>query len=122
MAKGLKWRGLHSAADLQVTASYPHAIGKFEVSLRNRAQESTLGESGGRPEVRWHSYRRSTQSPHRNRFFRVACLGQSARGRQRTVEDAADFGSGVLRNIRSRYPASLVERCRRASEPYIPRA
>src|SRR5882762_5921324 len=38
------------------------------------------------------------------------------------MEDAADFGSGVLRNIRSRYPASVVERCWRASEPYIPRA
>src|SRR5260370_3847022 len=38
------------------------------------------------------------------------------------MEDAADFGSGVLRNIGSRYPASLVERCWRAPEPYIPRA
>src|SRR6266478_5817233 len=38
------------------------------------------------------------------------------------MEDAADFGSGVLRNIRSRYEASVVERCWCASEPYIPGA
>src|SRR5258706_13902234 len=38
------------------------------------------------------------------------------------MEDAADFGSGALRNIRSRYEASVVERCWRASEPYIPGA
>src|SRR6266849_9057500 len=49
-------------------------------------------------------------------------MGQSARGRQGTMEDAADFGSGVLRNIRSRYPTCVVERCWRASEPYIPGA
>src|SRR6266478_4469489 len=36
------------------------------------------------------------------------------------MEDAADFGSGVLRNIGSRYEASVVERCWRASEPYVP--
>src|SRR6266436_10169943 len=38
------------------------------------------------------------------------------------MEDAADFGSGKLSNVRSRYPASVVERCWRTSEPYIPRA
>src|ERR1700716_4134331 len=38
------------------------------------------------------------------------------------MEDAADFGSGVLRNVRSRYEASVVERRGSASEPYLPRA
>src|SRR5258708_35162402 len=38
------------------------------------------------------------------------------------MEDAPDFGSGALRNVRSRYEAGVVERCWRASEPYIPRA
>src|ERR1700692_1460188 len=38
------------------------------------------------------------------------------------MEDAPDFGSGTLRNVRSRYEARVVERCWRASESYIPRA
>src|SRR5258706_9883365 len=35
------------------------------------------------------------------------------------MEDAPDFGSGALRNVRSRHPARVVERRWRASEPDI---
>src|ERR1700681_1929278 len=63
VAKGLEWRSLYAATNLQVAASYPHAIGELEISLRNRAQESAVAESDGRAETRRHSHRRFTKSP-----------------------------------------------------------
>jgi len=142
----------------------PHLIhtrsGKLEIFFTKIAHKNPLWVSPvDAPETGRHSYRRFTQSPHRNRFFFVlhawvteglapgvsglpltiwdagvlikkisskrmssAWVNLQEVGK-RTVEDAADFGSGVL--TQQSDPDTqrvVVERCWRASEPYIPRA
>ncbi len=80
VAEGCPRRGVHAAADFPVAASYPHAVGELEISLRDRAQESAVGESGGRAETRRHSHRRFAQGPHGDRLLRVACVGHRGAG------------------------------------------
>ena len=48
LAKRRAGRCLHAAADLPFAQSDPHALGQCQISLRNLAQESAMGESGGR--------------------------------------------------------------------------
>ena len=60
--------------------------GNAKFLVRDFAQESAVGESGGREETWRHSHRRSDEGPHRDRLLRAACLGH--RG--------ADAGCGGL--------------------------
>ena len=75
VAEGFSRRGLYAAADFSAAKSDSYAVGQREVSLRDLAQESAVGQPDRRQETWRRAHGRSDEGSHRDRLLRAARLG-----------------------------------------------